>query len=72
MRDVPRAVRDGCGLRVSPDGYRSLRSELFKFIEWDGGHRELYVLPSDPWEIRNLQEVADRLGGLPGRSRVSR
>jgi arylsulfatase A-like enzyme len=39
---------EGFGL---PDTYRAFRSEAFKYVEWESGHRELYFLPADPHEM---------------------
>jgi N-acetylglucosamine-6-sulfatase len=40
-------------------GYSALRTPTYKYIEWlTNGHRELYHLPSDPYELENI--VDDR------------
>ena len=42
------------------DTYRAFRSELFKYVEWESGHRELYLLPSDPLEERSFSPRRSR------------
>lgn len=37
-----------------PVPYRAYRSREFKVIEWDDGHREIYLLPTDPYEQFSL------------------
>ncbi len=43
--------REGFGLASA---YRAFRSRLFKYVEWESGHRELYFLPLDPFEESSL------------------
>ncbi len=34
------------------EDFRAVRSGLFKWIAWQSGHREVYLLPFDPYEMR--------------------
>lgn len=44
------------------ESYRAFRSEAFKYIEWDDGHREIYFLPLDPFEVRGFDLKRGRAG----------
>lgn len=37
-----------------PYSYQAFRTKIFKFIQWDTGHRELYILPFDPYEVHSF------------------
>ena len=36
-----------------------MRTETHKYVEYDGGDRELYDLKNDPYELENVYETAD-------------
>ncbi|HEX8992721.1 MAG TPA: sulfatase [Anaerolineales bacterium] len=42
------------GLTVAIPTYHGIRTEDWKYVEYDTGERELYDLKSDPYEIHNL------------------
>jgi N-acetylglucosamine-6-sulfatase len=45
----------GKGVRA----YGALRTEDYKYVEYDDGERELYDLQDDPYELENAYESAD-------------
>ena len=59
-----------------PLGFTAIRTDRYKFIEWDDGAVELYDLPADPFEENNVAglprlaslqaELARRLDALRG------
>jgi len=61
--------RPGFGLRGR--SYRAIRTPFSKYIEWDDGHCELYLLASDPLELEGGPGASGR-GGWCGRSRPPR
>ena len=46
-------------MRVSDMGYRAVRGNRYKYIQYAGLERmdELYDLESDPYELENLAEL---------------
>jgi N-acetylglucosamine-6-sulfatase len=43
----------------NPGTFRAVRTETHKYVEYDGGDRELYDLKNDPYELENVYETAD-------------
>jgi N-acetylglucosamine-6-sulfatase len=39
--------------------YGAVRTETYKYIEYDNGERELYDLEADPYELESIHETAD-------------
>ena len=39
--------------------YKGVRTETYKYVEYDNGKKELYDLKSDPYELESLHERAD-------------
>jgi N-acetylglucosamine-6-sulfatase len=40
-------------------GYRAVRTETHKYVEYNNGEVELYDLQADPYELNNIYESAD-------------
>jgi N-acetylglucosamine-6-sulfatase len=40
-------------------GYRAVRTETHKYVEYNNGEVELYHLEADPYELENIYESAD-------------
>jgi N-acetylglucosamine-6-sulfatase len=40
-------------------GYRAVRTETHKYVEYNSGETELYDLQADPYELNNIYESAD-------------
>jgi len=43
----------------TPRGYRAIRTETHKYVEYNNGEKELYDLRADPYELDNVYESAD-------------
>lgn len=43
----------------APAAFRAVRTENYKYVEYDDGERELYDLQEDPYELENAYESAD-------------
>jgi N-acetylglucosamine-6-sulfatase len=43
----------------SPPSYKAVRTETHKYVEYQTGHKELYDLSADPYELESLHESAD-------------
>jgi N-acetylglucosamine-6-sulfatase len=39
--------------------YEGIRTDTYKYVEYDSGDRELYDLKADPYEVNNIYESAD-------------
>jgi arylsulfatase A-like enzyme len=46
------------GVGGSP-AFTALRTEDYKYVEYENGERELYDLVNDPYELESLHETAD-------------
>lgn len=46
------------GVGGSPP-FWAVRTETYKYVEYDNGERELYNLRTDPYELENIYEAAD-------------
>ena len=46
-------------------GWNAIRSERWKYVEWETGERELYDLTADPYEMRNLLFVGGDTIAVP-------
>ena len=42
----------------SPPSYTGVRTETYKYVEYQTGEKELYDLRSDPYETESLYETA--------------
>ncbi len=42
----------------SPPSYTGIRTETYKYVEYQTGEKELYDLRSDPYEMESLHETA--------------
>lgn len=53
--------KDGEGGEKKADSppYKAVRTEAYKYVEYDNGERELYDLQNDPYELDNFYESAD-------------
>jgi N-acetylglucosamine-6-sulfatase len=51
------------GVPQGPSGgspaFEAVRTEVHKYIEYDGGEKELYDLQADPYEVENVYETVD-------------
>ncbi len=43
----------------NPGGYYGIRTERYKYVEWDEGETELYDLQDDPYELESIHADAD-------------
>lgn len=43
----------------SPPSYTAVRTETYKYVEYQTGDKELYDLAADPYEMESLHETAD-------------
>ncbi|MCA1731775.1 MAG: sulfatase, partial [Actinobacteria bacterium] len=45
--------------RRNPPPYEAIRTENYKYVEYDSGDKELYDLQTDPYELNNTYDSAD-------------
>jgi N-acetylglucosamine-6-sulfatase len=50
--------RDKRRLSVIPN-YEVVRTKTYTYVRWMTGERELYNLQEDPYELENIEDVAD-------------
>ena len=43
----------------NPGSYYVIRTERYKYVEWDDGDIELYDLQNDPYELQSIHADAD-------------
>jgi len=43
----------------NPGSYYGIRTERYKYVEWDDGDMELYDLQNDPYELQSIHADAD-------------
>jgi N-acetylglucosamine-6-sulfatase len=63
---------DGANHPAAPPPYVAVRTDNAKYIEWQGGDREFYNLPADPYELNGNPNAADpaRVADLEQRLRA--
>ena len=62
-KDKDKAKTDPGGVPLGgPNGrraYQAVRTDTYKYVEYDNGERELYNLDADPYELESLHESTD-------------
>ncbi len=43
----------------NPPSYEAVRTETYKYVEYDNGETELYDLEADPYELENLPKITN-------------
>ena len=52
--------------------WSAIRTRSWHFIRWSNGRRELYLLTTDPWELKNRTSLEESRHGAGARDQARR